>query len=140
VASGTDAQPVATAAAKRARAARILLIDDEAALGRSLRSLLAPHDEVVPVTRARDALDRLERGEAFDVIVCDLMMPEISGIELYERLGGVAPAYTDRIIFMTGGAFTPQARQFLAKLGRPHLEKPFTEDELRRAIESVPRG
>src|SRR5262249_40374767 len=96
VQSGMEGQRAATAAAKRARAARILLIDDEAALGRSLRSLLAPHDEVVPVTRARDALDRLERGESFDVIVCDLMMPEISGIELYERLGQVAPAYTDR--------------------------------------------
>jgi PAS domain S-box-containing protein len=114
--------------------ARILLIDDEAAVGRSLTALLAPENEVVPVTCAQDALSRLRTGESFDVIVCDLMMPEITGIELYER---VDDANRSRMIFMTGGAFTPQARQFLASLGRPHLEKPFSGTDLRRAIQRI---
>ena len=113
---------------------RILVIDDEAAVGRSLCALLAPEHEVVPVVRAQEALDRLDRGERFDVILCDLMMPEMSGMELYER---VAAELQRRIIFITGGAFTPQARQFLAGVARPHLEKPFDEDDLRRAIGEV---
>jgi CheY-like chemotaxis protein len=71
--------------------------------------------------------------------VCDLMMPDISGLELYNCLARVAPDCRERIIFMTGGSFTQQARDFLAKLDRPHLEKPFTEAQLRRAIESVMR-
>gem|GEM_PF-1112268 len=120
-------------------AARVLLIDDEAAVGRSLVMLLAPENDVIAVTRAEDALARLADGERFDAIVCDLMMPDINGIELYARISRVAPDYASRIIFMTGGAFTPQAREFLASLDRPHLEKPFTEVELRRAIESVAR-
>jgi PAS domain S-box-containing protein len=126
-------------ASARAIATRILLIDDEAAVGRSIRTLLAPDNDVVPVTRAQEALDRLAGGECFDAIVCDLMMPEISGIEFYQQLARVAPDCTRRIIFMTGGAFTPQAREFLAKLGQPHIEKPFTEIDLRRAIERIVR-
>jgi signal transduction histidine kinase/CheY-like chemotaxis protein len=120
-----------------ATTARILLIDDEPAVGRSLRLLLAPEMDVLPVTRAREAINLLTQGERFDAILCDLMMPDVSGIELYDRLVDVAPAYQKRIIFMTGGAFTPQGRDFLAKLDRPYLEKPFTEAQLRQAIESV---
>jgi CheY-like chemotaxis protein len=84
-------------------------------------------------------LSRLASGEHFDAVLCDLMMPDINGIELYNRLARVAPDCTDRIIFMTGGAFTQQAREFLAKLDRPHLDKPFTERQLRHAIQSVIR-
>jgi CheY-like chemotaxis protein len=120
-------------------AARVLLIDDEVAVGRALRLLLAPENDVIPVTSGLDALSRLTSGERFDAILCDLMMPDISGIELYDRVTRVAPECTERIIFMTGGAFTPQARDFLAKLDRPHLDKPFTEGQVRRAIERVMR-
>jgi CheY-like chemotaxis protein/two-component sensor histidine kinase len=122
-----------------ALAARVLVIDDEVAVGRSLRLLLAPENDVVAVTSGRDALSRLEAGERFDAILCDLMMPDVSGIELYSRLAHVAPDQQAKIIFMTGGAFTQQARDFLAKVDRPHLDKPFTEGQLRRAIELARR-
>ena len=139
VAAGVQACQAPPPEARPTTLTRILLIDDEVALGRSLRLLLAPETEVIAVTRAADALARLATGERFDAIVCDLMMPELSGIELYDRLLYVAPDCAGRIIFMTGGAFTPQARAFLASLDRPHLEKPFTEAQLRRAIEGVAR-
>ena len=116
---------------------RVLMVDDEPALGRSTQLLLAPQYEVVPVTRAQGALDRIAAGERFDVILCDLMMPEMSGIEFHGQLSRNAPEYLARVIFMTGGAFTDQARQFLESVGRPHIEKPFSEAVLRRAIESV---
>ena len=117
-----------------AHAARILLIDDEVALGRSLCALLSGDHEVVPVTCARDALAKLSGGERFDVILCDLMMPDVSGIDLYNQ---IASAHRERVVFMTGGAFTPQAREFLARCDRPRLDKPFSEHELRVAIERV---
>jgi PAS domain S-box-containing protein len=123
------AQPVAATSG-----ARILLVDDEIAVGRSLSALLSGEHEVVPVTGAREALARLEAGEHFDVILCDLMMPEISGIELYAQ---IPAGKRDRIVFMTGGAFTPQAREFLATTNRPRLDKPFSEQQLRDAIERV---
>jgi CheY-like chemotaxis protein len=135
-------QPVTEAVALeelQAVSARVLLIDDEVAVGRSLRLLLAPENDVIAVTCGQDALARLASGERFDAILCDLMMPGLNGIELYKRLAHVAPDYTNRIIFMTGGAFTQQARDFLAQLDRPRLHKPFTEVQLRRAIESVMR-
>jgi len=117
-------------------ALRVLMIDDEAAVGRATRLLLAPEHDVVAVTRAKDALDRLLAGEHYDVILCDLMMPEMTGIEFYEQLTRLAPHYTRRIVFLTGGAFTPHANEFLERVGS-HLEKPFTERALRRAIETV---
>ncbi len=112
--------------------ARILLIDDEAAVGRSLAALLDDSHDVVPVTCAAAGLELLGGGETFDVILCDLMMPEVSGIDMYQRLG---EPDRRRVIFMTGGAFTQQAREFLAGLDRAPLEKPFSEHELRKAIE-----
>jgi two-component system cell cycle sensor histidine kinase/response regulator CckA len=117
--------------------ARVLMVDDEPALGRSTRLLLAPEHEVVNVTRARDALERLARGERFDVILCDLMMPEMSGIEFHRQLARTTPEYVGRVVFVTGGAFTEEARAFLAELACPCVEKPFTENALRGAIEKI---
>jgi CheY-like chemotaxis protein/anti-sigma regulatory factor (Ser/Thr protein kinase) len=116
---------------------RVLIVDDEAAVGRSLQMLLAPETDVVAVLSADDALAQLDAGDSFDAILCDLMMPHNSGMQLYEQITLSRPEYLSRIIFMTGGAFTPQARAFLAKLDRPHLEKPFSEQELRDAIASA---
>jgi len=131
-----------TSDAKRADVAtgplsRVLMVDDEPALGRSTQLLLAPQHDVVPVTTARDALARLAAGERFDVILCDLMMPGMSGIEFHDHVARTAPEYLERIVFMTGGAFTDEAREFLSSVGRPHLEKPFSETALRSAIDGV---
>jgi CheY-like chemotaxis protein len=120
------------------------MVDDEPALGRSTRLLLLPDHDVVTVTRAREAVGMLVSAAAshqrFDVILCDLMMPEMSGIEFYEEVRRIAPEYLGRIVFITGGAFTDEARAFLAASATVHLEKPFTEAALRRAIEAkVPR-
>ncbi len=113
----------------------ILLVDDEPLLGRSTRLLLAPHHEVIAVTSGREALQRIASGGSFDLILCDLMMPVMTGIELYAELERVAPAVLPRIVFMTGGAFTEEAQAFLAAPGRRHLEKPFSLRAVRAMIE-----
>jgi CheY-like chemotaxis protein len=116
-------------------ALRILVIDDEVQVGRAVVALLSPEHDVFAVTRARAALEQLAMDDAFDVILCDLMMPEMNGMELYDRL----PAhYRERLVFVTGGAFTPQARTFL--VGREYLEKPFSEDQLRSTIGRIVRS
>jgi PAS domain S-box-containing protein len=119
--------------AAEASATRVLMIDDEAAVGRSTRALLAPDYEITTVTRAADGLRLLAHG-GYDAILCDLMMPEMTGMEFWQRL---EPALARRVVFLTGGAFTEQARAFLAQVTQPRVEKPFREHELRRAIEQV---
>jgi len=123
-------QPVMTAV-------RVLLVDDEVAVGRAVCALLAPEIEVTHVTRAVDALARLDAGEHYDAMLCDLMMPEMSGIELFYELQAKHPALARRIVFLTGGAFTDQARAFLERAEHAPLEKPFTAAALRAAIERL---
>jgi CheY-like chemotaxis protein len=96
------------------------------ALGRTLR----PHHDVTLATRAQEALERIEAGEHFDVVFCDLMMPGMSGMDFYSALQQRHPEQARRVIFLTGGAVTPQARAFLESVPSPHLEKPFAGREL----------
>jgi PAS domain S-box-containing protein len=131
------ASSVGSNEAGRSSTARILMVDDEVALGRSTRLLLAPEHDVIPVTHASEALRRVVRGDRFDVILCDLMMPEMSGIEFHQQLMKAAPEYLGRVVFITGGAFTKEARDFLEAVGSPHVEKPFTQTTLRTAIERI---
>jgi PAS domain S-box-containing protein len=120
VASGGDA-----AAPRR----RVLIVDDEPQLGRILRELLVAH-EVTAESSARAALDRLRSGETFDRIVCDLMMPDISGMDFYDELGTIAPALQAQVVFVSGGAFSDRARSFLERVPNRWLSKPFDIAEL----------
>jgi PAS domain S-box-containing protein len=113
-----------TAAVGAGRRARILVVDDETRMCELLRRGLEPH-EVVTHTDGDAALARLHAGERFDLVICDMMMPQMTGMELYERLRQIAPDLAARMVFMTGGAFTPSTREFLEKVPNPRLEKPF---------------
>ena len=105
--------------------ARILVVDDEPAIAHTLRELLSPQHEVVSATSGREALEKLA-GDDFDVVFCDLMMPAMSGTELYHRIKEERPGMEARIVFMTGGAFTASAADFLASVANRRLEKPFS--------------
>jgi signal transduction histidine kinase len=113
-----------------ARRGKLLVIDDEPAMVRLLERVLEEHHDVVTSTSARGALSRIEAGERFDLIVCDLMMPEISGIDFHAHLERHHPALASRIVFMTGGAFTEQAKAFLARTNIGHIAKPFSLEGL----------
>jgi PAS domain S-box-containing protein len=125
------------AAAVTSNRARVLVIDDEPAVGRSIQALLTPELGVSHVTRGTEALAKIAAGERYDAVLCDVMMPEMSGIELFLELQRCDPALARRVVFLTGGAFTDQARDFLASAEHPPLEKPFTESQLRAAIERL---
>jgi PAS domain S-box-containing protein len=126
------AQEPAAAPAPRARA-RVMVVDDEPMIGATLARVLAGH-EVVAVASSREALRRIESGEAFDVLLLDLIMPEMTGMELYEALARSAPVAAERVVFLSGGLFTPAARAFAERVKNPILEKPFDAAALRRLV------
>ena len=114
--------------------ARVLVVDDEPKLGRVIARILAPEQDVIALTSAEEALDRISAGEVFDLILCDLVMPGVDGVELYERVGSIAPALVERIVMMTGGAFTQRTVAFLDRPGMPRLDKPFEAAHLRHLV------
>jgi len=120
------AAPARTAPAQPVgRRGRVLVIDDEPLVGTSIRHALASEHDVSVTTAARQALDEIQAGDRFDLILCDLMMPELSGVEFYQELSQLAPSQLERVVFLTGGAFTGAAEEFLARVSNPCLEKPF---------------
>ncbi len=110
--------------------AKLLAVDDEELMCELLSAMLADEFEVVVLSHAKEALTRLLAGEEFDLILCDLMMPDVTGMELFEQLSKERPAQAERIVFMTGGTFTEEAHEFLAQPGRQRLQKPFRHEAL----------
>jgi CheY-like chemotaxis protein len=119
---------------------RVLIVDDEVRMGLSMRLLLQPEHEVATTTSAAEALSWVQEGRPFDIILCDLQMPHMSGMELYARLQEVAPQAAERMVFLTGGAFTSAAREFVRTVRNPVLEKPVPPEALLAAIASAPRS
>jgi CheY-like chemotaxis protein len=115
---------------------RVLVIDDEAPVRRALRKSLRSEHDVVLVSCAQDALERILAGERYDLILCDLMMPEMTGVDLHEALLLRAPEVLPHVVFMTGGAFTDGARAFVERSTRTFLEKPIDTKRLLTMIEN----
>ena len=116
------------------RRATILVVDDEPAIGVALRRVLCDHDVTV-VTNVKDALDVLASDKHFDVIFSDLMMPQMTGMDFYGELSRRSPSDAAKIVFVTGGAFTPAASDFLRRVANERLEKPFTVDGVRAVVQ-----
>ena len=105
---------------------RVLCIDDEPDVGRLVMRILRKQHEVIVETDGTVALERIRAGERYDAILCDLMMPSISGMDFYHELCASVPEMAERCGFMTGGVFTAAARAFAAELPPSRLiEKPF---------------
>jgi PAS domain S-box-containing protein len=108
---------------------RVLVVDDEPLIGESVRRALVDHDVAVAHSGA-DAIMMCERSD-YDLVLCDLMMPGLSGIDVFETVRARRPELAGRFVFMTGGAFTPKARSFLERHEGESLSKPFALKELR---------
>jgi PAS domain S-box-containing protein len=109
---------------------RLLIVDDEGAIRTMLQRMLGGDHEVVAAASGEEGRAILEADGSFDVILCDLMMPDMSGMELHEWLVARDPAMADRMVFLTGGAFTPGASEYLARVGNPRIEKPVDKTGL----------
>jgi len=118
--------------------ARILVIDDEPAILRAFRRVLSAHD-VVLAASGPEAMSKFSDGRRFDVIFCDVMMPEMSGVEVYQRISEQYSGQERKLVFMTGGAFAEPAAHFIEAVENPKLKKPFTGSSLRALVAAITR-
>jgi len=116
---------------------RILVIDDEPAVCTVVRRLLQDEHDIVDCSDAREALSTLDQDSAYDVVFCDVMMPNMSGFEFLKEIWTNHRELAPKIVFMTGGAFNEPGQQELHALPNPVLEKPFEIRALRSAIARI---
>jgi two-component system, NtrC family, sensor kinase len=122
-----------------ARRPRILIVDDERPMRTTLAALLSDRYDVLTADSGAAAIGTLKNDPAFDAVLCDLMMPQVSGVDVYAWIQAEAPELAQKVVFMTGGAFTPRARELLDRVPNRHVEKPFELGELSAALERVTR-
>jgi len=115
---------------------RILIIDDEIDFVRAASRVLKGYD-VVLAGSGVEGLEHCRSGD-FDLVLCDLMMPETNGIDIYDTLARERPELLQRLVFMTGGTFTTRGREFLKKVGNRCLTKPFNYKEIHSLLEKKP--
>jgi signal transduction histidine kinase len=116
------------------RRGRVLVIDDEPGIVDVVTRVLRTEHETVGVVGARAGLELLGRDPGFEVIFCDLMMPDMNGMEFYATLQRSAPQLIERVVFLSGGAFTLDVRQFLSYVENLRLQKPFDTKTLRAIV------
>ena len=114
-----------------------MIVDDDPMVADMIARRLSNDHEVIVVSCGGDALVQIQQGGWFDAIVSDVMMPNMTGIELLEQLREVAPRQAERVIFLSGGVFAPESRARLDALHALLLEKPVDMKVLRAAIAAV---
>jgi CheY-like chemotaxis protein len=133
-AAASDSKLRAGPSVRAARSGRVLVVDDEAAVGRTIARLLGDRHEVVVVTSGTQAIDLLERGGDFDVILCDMSMPDVTGMDVFTRSTANRPELAERFVFMSGGSFHPRTREFLETSANARVDKPFDLNVLRMLV------
>ncbi len=118
-------------------ALRVLIVDDEALVARSVARMLKDYTSVIAGSGS-EALTLCAQGD-FDMILCDMMMPGMDGSEFFAALSRARPELLDRVVFMTGGAFTDQATSFLANHKNRWLQKPVRREWLLDAAAALQR-
>lgn len=129
--------PPAAPAQTPALRGRVLIVDDDDAVSGALSRLLSRDNEVTVASSGAAALELLANAAPFDVVLCDLMMPQMTGMDFYEALRARAPEQAARIVFVTGGAFTPRATEFLATVQNRRVEKPISSKALRALVQEL---
>ena len=133
----TEAASPAAAGPSTSERLRVLVVDDEPHILHYMQATLESWGHVVVL--ASDGSQALKRAltQPFDLIICDLRMPRLGGREMYQTLAQMHPAVAGRMVFATGDTVRGDTLQFLERLGRPFLQKPFKLDELRRVLADV---
>jgi len=116
---------------------KVLVVDDEAEIAQMLGDILAADGHAIDIAASgRDALRWLQSHD-FDLVLSDLVMPDLDGPGLYGEIERKYPNLLERVIFITGDTLSPGAKGFLAKAKRPVIEKPFVPDDVRRVVREV---
>jgi DNA-binding NtrC family response regulator len=114
----------------------VLVVDDEALVAAAVRRTLAAEHDVTTILSGREALDHLVAHEDYDVVVSDLLMPGVTGIDLWNAVEARSPELAARMVFVTGGAFTPASCEFVEAHRESCLHKPFDLEQLRELVRS----
>ena len=130
----------ASSNARQHRRARILVVDDEPMVLKVMHRILSDRHDVTTSESAEEALALVRAGSDYELVVCDLMMPEMSGAEFFEELERFHPALAARVVFLSGGALTPSTRGLLSRVPNLRLEKPFDLKQIRALIDELTRG
>jgi signal transduction histidine kinase/CheY-like chemotaxis protein len=117
----------------------VLVVDDEKLVARALARRLREHHLTI-VGTGREALELLDGGARFDAILCDLMMPELTGMDVYDLVLERHPDAARRMVFMSGGTFTENARRFRQRVARPFLDKPLEVEKVRETLRALVEG
>jgi two-component system cell cycle sensor histidine kinase/response regulator CckA len=117
-----------------ASAARVLVVDDEPLVRNTLSRMLARDYRITVAHDAQDALAMISRGDRFDLILSDVSMAGMTGIELHDALQLTHSDQSQRMVFLSGGAFSGETIDFLTNMSHRHLEKPFALSQLRALI------
>jgi PAS domain S-box-containing protein len=129
--------PLAASRSNARPTARILVVEDEELVRKTILRTLGTEHQLTMVEGAPEALALIESGKRFDVILCDLMMPCVTGMELHKVLLDRYREQANRMVFVSGGAFVPEAVSFLRAMETRHLEKPFSPATLRAKVDEV---
>jgi CheY-like chemotaxis protein len=113
---------------------RVLVIDDDSRVTLAITRVLCREHEVTAVDRAAAALELIQHGARFDVLLCDINMPGMSGAQLFRELERLTPEVAARVVFLTAGSTTAPVRQFLGAVGNACIDKPFRLSELRQVV------
>jgi signal transduction histidine kinase/CheY-like chemotaxis protein len=117
---------------------RILVVDDEEGIRIAIKQMLRDH-ETVDAASGAEAKSRLEADQNFDLILCDMMMPDVSGMAFHEWLSKRNERLAGQLVFMTGGVFTPKGREYLSKMDNLRIEKPFDRAYLKKLVGDLVR-
>jgi len=119
---------------------RVLIVDDEADIAEVLQEIVEGEGhEVTLAANGREALERIA-GQPFDLVLSDLIMPELDGAGLWRALRTSRPELADRVVFITGDTLSEAAQRFLAESRRPVIEKPFVPDDVRAVVRGALTG
>jgi CheY-like chemotaxis protein len=113
-----------------------MLVDDDVFVARATKRQLATQHDVTLAGSGAEALQLMQR-EHFDAVLCDVMMPGMTGMEFHAKVAEHCPELAKRFVFITGGPFTPQARESFFNSNNPYIQKPFSSTELMTAIETA---
>lgn len=112
-----------------ARKLRILVVDDEVLTLRALQRILRAHD-VTTAASGQQAIALHASQGPFDVILCDVMMPDVNGVDVYKTIAAQSPGQEERIVFVSGGVYGDEVIEFIDKVDNPLIAKPFDQREL----------
>jgi CheY-like chemotaxis protein/anti-sigma regulatory factor (Ser/Thr protein kinase) len=135
--AGVRDEPPAPASGR----SRVLVVDDEPAIRSLLATVLGPEHDVTVAAGGLEAEALLLPAQGrFDVVLCDVTMPDLSGVALYERVCASRPELRGRFVFMTGGLFGDEVFERVGGAGAPRLDKPFKTADLLTMVGRLAAG